>query len=219
MSISALAQTSNRELVEDKDELQDAKDCKELLRAVKEKDSARVRELLDRVDPNCSYRGDDEARSPLVAAARNGDLLIVKLLMDAGAEVAFHAGGDELPLMAAAANGHLDMARLFVKEGAAVNQKLQGGGTALLVASRKGQLEMVKYLISQGADVNAQVSGDGTPLINAVRSGHIEIARVLLEKGADPRLASPGDENPMFHAQSSKEKAMIALLQKHDKGR
>lgn len=220
MPFLALAQSSKRELiVQTKAESQDTKDCKELLQAVKEMDNSRVRELLDRVDPNCSYRGDGEARSPLVAAARNGDLLILKLLMDAGADVAFHAEGDEPPLMAAAANGHLEVARLLVEEGAAVNQKLQGEGTALLLASREGQLEMVNYLIAQGADVNAQVSGDGTPLINAVRSGHIEIVRVLLEKGADPKLASPGDENPMIHAQNSKEKAMLALLQKYDKGR
>lgn len=220
MPFSALAQSSNKLLIEDtKAESQDIQDCKELLRAVKEQDSDRVRELLNRLDPNCSYLGDGEARSPLVAAARNGDLPVVKLLLNAGADVAFHAEGDESALMAAAANGHLEVARLFVEQGAAVNQKLQGDGTALLLASRQGQLEMVQYLIAQGADVNAQVSGDGTPLINAVRGGHIEIARVLLEKGADPRLASPGDENPMVHAQSSKEKAMLALLQKHDKGR
>lgn len=217
---SVLAQSGNRPLVEDtKDESQDTKDCKELLRAVKEKDGTRVRELLDRVDPNCSYRGDGEARSPLVAAARNGDLLIVKLLMDAGADVTFHAAGDETPLMAAAANGHLDVARIFVEKGAEVNKELTGDGTALLVAARWGQLEVVKYLISQGADPNAKVSGDGTPLINAVRNGHIGVARVLLEKGAEPGLASPGDENPMYHARKSKDRSLIDLLARYEQSR
>ncbi|WP_017731456.1 ankyrin repeat domain-containing protein [Nafulsella turpanensis] len=189
--------------------------CKELLRAVKSQDSVRVKELLRNVDPNCIFRGDGEPRSPLVAAARAGYVGIGKLLLEAKADVAYHAEGDETPLMAASANGHLGFAKLLVSNGAEVNKKLKREGTALIIAAREGHLGTVEYLISQGADVNAQVTGDGSPLIIAVRKGHLDIAKVLLEKGADPYLASPGDENPLYHARMSQNREMVELLEEY----
>jgi beta-lactamase regulating signal transducer with metallopeptidase domain len=191
--------------------------CRQLLRAVKDEDVERVKELLKTVDPDCSFRGDGEPRSPLVAAARAGNLVIGQLLVDANADVEYHAGGDETPLMAAAAHGDLAFVKYLVSRTADVNRKLTGDGTALLVASRQGHLETVKFLISAGADVNAQIRGDGTALICAVRNNHYEVAKVLLENGADPYQNSPGDEYAMYHARSSNNKAMINLLKQYDK--
>lgn len=191
--------------------------CQSLLRAVKKGDVEEVRELLKTVDPDCTYRGDGEPRSPLVAAARKGNLLIGRLLIEAGADVEFHAWGDETPLMAASAHGHLDFVKHLLTGNADINRKLGGDGSALLVAARQGHLEIVKHLISHGADVNSQVNGDGTPLICSVRNNHYEVSRVLLENGADPFLVSPGDEYAMYHARMSGNKALIELLEKYDK--
>lgn len=191
--------------------------CRQLLRAVKSKNEDDVKSLLETVDPNCEYRGDGEPRTALVAAARLGYLSIGELLVEAGADVEFHAGGDETPLMAAAANGRLDFVRFLVERNAEINKKLKGDGSALLVAAREGHLEVVKYLIGEGADVNSQVTGDGTPLICSVRHNHLEVSRVLLENGADPYQISPGDEYAMYHARMSSNKAIIDLLKKYEK--
>lgn len=192
--------------------------CRSLLQAVKDQDLNKVKTLLVDVNPNCTYYYEDEdPRSPLVAAARLGNLEIGKLLIAAKADVAFHARGDETALMAAAANGHLDFVKFLVSQKAAINKKLSGDGTALLVASRNGHLPVVQYLIDQGADINAQVSGDGTALICATRRGHYEVVKLLLEKGADPFKVSPGDEYAMYHARVKGNKAMIKLLKKYDK--
>jgi beta-lactamase regulating signal transducer with metallopeptidase domain len=218
--ISVLAGHRNESLLSkpgEQNETHYSNDCKELLQAVKEKNIEKVKQLLKTVDPDCFYMGDGEPRSPMVAAARQGDLVIGKLLIDAGADVEFHAVGDETPLMAASAHGHLDVVKHLVTNDADVNKKLRGDGSALLIASREGHLETVKYLISQGAEVNAQVDGDGTPLICAVRNDHYEISRILLENGADPYLLSPGDEYAMFHARISNNKSIIDLLKKYEK--
>ncbi|MEK6153973.1 ankyrin repeat domain-containing protein [Flavobacteriaceae bacterium 3-367] len=191
-------------------------DCQQLLRAVKSQNVSRVKELLKTVDPDCRYRGDGEPRTPLVAAARKGNLEIGKLLVGAKADVAYHDSADESPLIAASANGHLDFVIYLMEKGADVNRKVSGDGTALLVASRGGHLEIVTYLISKNADVNARVSGDGTPLICATRNGHYDIAKLLLENNADPYLSSPGDEYPMYHARMANNKRMIALLKKYE---
>jgi len=189
--------------------------CKDLLRAVKADDISEVQDNLKIVDPNCTYRGDGEPRSPLVAAARNGNLEIGKLLMNANADVEFHAEGDETPLMAASEYGHIDFVKYLTSNGAEINKKVPQNSTALIAASRSGDVETVKYLISQGADINGQVDNDGTPFICAVRSEHYAIAKILLENGADPYLTSPGDEHAMHHAMAAKDKDMIDLLRRY----
>lgn len=192
-------------------------DCRDLLRAVKASNPRKVAELLKTTDPNCSYRADGEPRSPLVAAARNGDLAIGKLLLAAKADVEYRASGDESPLMAAAQYGQLDFVKYLVAEGAKINRKLTGDGTALLVAAKGGHVEVVKYLIAHNAEIDQEIPGDGTALICAVRNGHYSTAKLLLEYGADPYLEVRGDEYAMYHARRTKDKAMIALLQKYEK--
>ena len=190
-------------------------DCGALLRAVKANDVDEVQRLLATVDPNCTYREDGEPRSPLVAAARNGNLAIGKLLVAARADVGFRASGDETPLMAASAGENLDFVKYLVGQGAEVNEKLAGDGTALIAAARSGRLATVEYLLGQGAEVDGQVNTDGTPLINAVRNGHQAVAEVLLTHGADPYLVLPGDEYAMHHAVIAKDQAMIDLLRQY----
>lgn len=192
--------------------------CGDLLRAVKADDLQLVRKILqsDSVHPDCSYFEDGEPRTALVAAARKGNLDMVKLLIEANANVEFHAKGDETPLMAAGQHGHLHVVQYLITQRADVNQKVSGDGTALLVAARSGHLPVVRYLLDQGADINAQVSGDGTALINAARNGQYEVAKLLLEHGADPFQVSPGDEYAMYHARMNGDKKMIQLLRGYE---
>lgn len=206
------AQYRNEELIV---EFEQVSGCADLLRAVKANNISKVQDLLKTVDPNCTYRGEGEPRSPLVAAARNGNLEIGKLLMNANADVEFHAHGDETPLMAASEYGHLDFVKYLTSNGAEINKKVPQNGTALIAASRSGDVETVQYLISQGADINGQVDNDGTPIICAVRNEHYAAAKILLENGADPDLVSPGDEHAMRHAEMSQDKAMIDLLRRY----
>ncbi|MEM6319306.1 MAG: ankyrin repeat domain-containing protein [Bacteroidota bacterium] len=186
--------------------------CPSLLRAVKAGNTEKVKQLLVKVDPNCICRGDGQPRTSLVAAARNGDLAISRLLIEAGAKVSHHDVNDENPLMAAAHSGNLALVKLLVNEGANVNQKLVGDGTALLIAAREGHLDIVQYLIGQKAEVNTKSRGDGTALICAVRNRHYEVSKLLLENGADPFLSSSGDENPIYHASENRDSKMLDLL-------
>ena len=193
-----------------------SKTCKSLLKAVKQQNVEKVKELLKTKDPDCVYNGDREPRSPLVAAARLGNLEIIQLLIASGAAIEFHAKGDESPLMAASAYGHLLAVQLLIENGAEINRKLQNEGTALIFAARQGHIETVRWLIQQGADVNEQVELEGTPLIVAVRGEHFDVVKELLENGADPSLSSPMDETPMLHAMESNNKALIELIKQYE---
>lgn len=216
--IASPAQISSvKEIENTEDRPSFANNCQKLLEAVKFNDIGKVKELLQSVNPNCEFRKDGEPRSPLVTAARNGNLEIVQLLLDSGPDVEFHTKGDEPPLIAAAQNGHLSTVKLLIEIGADANRQSVGNGTALTGASKYGHINVVIYLISEKVDINAQVNGDGTPLICAVRNGHHDVSKLLVENGADPYFMSSGDEYAMYHARVSGNKAMIELLEKSDR--
>ena len=98
--------------------------------AIDDGDLALVRQLLaDGASPN---EGDKGWCLPLIHAAMKGTSSMVKLLLEAGADV----NGAEPPeqvtaLMAAADNGHLKIVRLLLAAGADVNHATTSDITAL----------------------------------------------------------------------------------------
>lgn len=161
-------------------------ECQALLQAVRSSNIEKVRSLLDSSsDPNCSYRFDGEPRSPLVAAARNGDLEIGKLLLESGADVEFQSRGDEPPLMSAARNGHLEFVQMLIAAGAEVDRIKKGDGTALINAVKSQQLEIAKLLLEHGADPYLEVPGDEYAMYHARISNNATMISLLksYEKG------------------------------------
>nr|WKN35735.1 ankyrin repeat domain-containing protein [Tunicatimonas sp. TK19036] len=190
----------------------DTQDCRELLSAVKANDQSKVAELIKTITPNCTYYGDDEPRSPLVAAARNGALEIGQLLVEAQADIEFHAAGDETPLMAAARYGQLEFVKYLVDQGAEINRQLGGDGTALINACQNGHLEVAKYLISQKAEINQAVQGDGTPLLVAAKNGHLEVVKYLLSQNAKINQSISGDGTALIAASKNGQLDVVRYL-------
>jgi|GEM_PF-2465774 len=155
--------------------------CQDLLQAVKDEEVEKVRALLKTVDPDCTYYGDGEARSPLVAAARTGNMAIGKLLLGAKANVEFHSKNDETPLMAASKNGHLAFVEMLIAQGASVDRKLRGDGTALINAVRGEHYEISKLLLEKGADPYKAVPGDEYAMYHARMSGNRKLIQLLKE--------------------------------------
>lgn len=155
--------------------------CQDLLQAVKDEEVEKVRALLKTVDPDCTYYGDGEARSPLVAAARTGNMAIGKLLLGTKANVEFHSKNDETPLMAASKNGHLAFVEMLIAKGASVDRKLRGDGTALIYAVRGEHYEISKLLLEKGADPYKAVPGDEYAMYHARMSGNRKLIKLLKE--------------------------------------
>jgi len=116
--------------------------------------------------------------TPLIFAAAIGDMEVIKLLLDAGADpniagfeskrVISSSGPGLTPLLAAAGvgrergvqlterNNYLEAVKLFVKLGGDVNQTGPGGRKAIHGASYLGDTDMIQLLASLGADLNAR---------------------------------------------------------------
>lgn len=151
--------------------------------------------------------------TPLIVAASGGDVEVMKLLLDFGAEADLPQADLQTPVSALAASraqGGQDLVeglKLLVDAGAdlnvmAVPHHLQRarGGTPLHYAVRANNSRMVQALVELGADINGKDIDGLTALDYAESRGHItfgqlrqapnaRMAQLLRELGATVELA------------------------------
>ena len=90
----------------------------------------------------------------LIKASSDGNLDLVKLLLERGANVnsqnnIFYG---QTALIRASENGHTEIVKLLSTNGADVNIQDIYGQTALILSSLRGHLEVIKLLLEKGAD-------------------------------------------------------------------
>ena len=108
------------------------------------------------------------ALTPLVFAAREGDLESAKLLLDAGAPINETTEYGWTPLLTAVNNRNYLLAAFLLDKGADPNLANKGGWTPLYLATDNRNIEGGDYPVPKG-DMD-----------------HLEIIQKLLEKGANP---------------------------------
>ncbi|XP_030849014.1 ankyrin repeat domain-containing protein 50-like [Strongylocentrotus purpuratus] len=130
-------------------------------------------------------RAENDELTPLHAAASDGHLEKVQVLIGHGADLNSVDKFGLTPLYAASFNGHLDIVKFLISQGADLKKADQDGRTPLFAASFNGHLDVVQFLIgNQGADLN-RVGRDGsTPLEVASLNGHLDV-QFLIGQGAD----------------------------------
>jgi uncharacterized protein len=143
--------------------------------------TAVVRLLLDAgVNPD---RVNRNGESPLILAAKNGDLDMANTLLDRGARVDF-CRHRWTPLMYAAEHNRPEMSRLLLSREAQINYRGAFGTTALMFAARDGHSEVVRILLENHADVNAVDSDGRTALALAEQSHRAQVVALLVQHGA-----------------------------------
>lgn len=188
---------------------------------------ATVRLLLERgANPNmqlffkpANVRGGlhTKGATPLIRAAYNADLEVVKLLLEHGADATLYMADRQTPIHAVLAGRApepqaIELIKLLQKAGTDVNtialvnhpEEIRGG-TALHFAVRKRYKEVIKLLASFGIDMNA-VDQDGLTALDYTQSRgfmpfmalqtpmYKEEADLLRELGAKKLLA----QNPVW---------------------
>lgn len=161
-----------------------------------------------------------------MAAARDGDTELLKLLITAGANIneehlqwaAAYAHeetvifllehgisvnppsrkGKLTPLHFAASGGNENIVRLFLEKGADVNSRyINDGDTPLHGAARKGNPKCVELLLKAGANIDSQNIHGDTPLHIAAMQGHHQCAKALLKAGANPHIKNEDGKTPI----------------------
>ncbi len=155
--------------------------------------------------------------TPLLFAARSGDVESARRLVDAGADV-----NDALPngmtaLVEAAHSGHEDLGALLLDKGADANAG-GAGYTALHAAVLRSGQRLVNALLTHGADPNVRITKGtpvrrnsedfelpatligATPYFLAAKFLEPAVMRALASAGADTRLSMKSGETPLMAA-------------------
>ena len=102
----------------------------------------------------------------LSIAAENGHSMIVRYLVEKGADMQKVSSFDWTPLLNASRCGHFEVVRYLLEQGADRDKADRYGYTSLHWAALHGDLEIAKLLMMYGADLNART---GLPI------GHLPI--------------------------------------------
>jgi ankyrin repeat protein len=126
----------------------------------------------------------------LFAAARSGDAVQIKRLLEAGADHATADEAGETALMHAAHGGHFAAVQVLIAAGADINAKAQQGWTALAKAAYNGEtgrgyVEVVEVLHQAGASLDERIFFGITPLMLAAGGGDAAVVEWLINAGAD----------------------------------
>ena len=106
---------------------------------------------------------------------------IVKMLVEAGADVNVGGKYKRYPLDRAAYYGYLDVVRVLLEAGADPNVK----DNIIHGVIHGGYIDVIELLLDNGADPNKEDKfGDSSPIEEARRCGYYNIAELLKRKGA-----------------------------------
>lgn len=185
--------------------------------------------------------GEEQERTPLLAAVTADDLAKVALLLDAGADARFRDHNGYTALICGCP-APLAVTRLLLEAGAEVDGETPWHESALSIASRVSDWPTVRMLLNAGADpaplrwtplMHAVVFGaledlkaqevtaedlaardrwERTPWLHAVCAGSVEKAQWLLERGSDRNAHGRGGDTALMYAAGRDDATMTEWL-------
>ena len=196
------------------------------LHAAAEGGFPRLVNMLIAKGANVNAKGASPA---ILRAAGNGNVEIVGMLLDAGADIRTHDDNGDRPLHRAARRKAADAARtveFLLRRGAEVDMSNRKGETELIHCLRtsgsrnegENEVAVVRVLLEHGANVNERDNTLSTPLHYGVHFKPSEITKLLLEHGADPGIKNRKGETALDrvdHYEDAEKKTIISLLKKH----
>jgi hypothetical protein len=149
---------------------------------------------LSGADPNVQTFQCYDENTPLHSAAWYGDVEMVQVLLNLGADVNIRNDNNRTPLNYISAGPEAvpnyspslaNVARLLLDRGADINARDDEGRTPLYDATYSGLIEVIRVLLERGANVGAEDREGKTSFSLAKEEGYDEIIKLLSEYGAE----------------------------------
>ncbi len=143
------------------------------------------------------FPGVVPGNTALHEAAANGDMSLVRLLLDYGANPNARSSSGITPLHLAVQFRRHGVIAYLLAHGANVNAALSNGQTPLHWAALRDDSESAVILLASGANANALSQHNRTPLHWAALKGHSTIVRLLLAADADSAMSDDLGRTPL----------------------
>ncbi|CAF1467538.1 unnamed protein product [Rotaria sp. Silwood1] len=182
----------------------------ELVKAAANGDTRRVEELIKQT--NVDVNGIFAGHTPLQAAAQNGHLDIIRLLIQHHANLEIEDKDGDRAVHHAAFGDEAEVLELLAKSGADLNARNKRRQTALHIGVCKGHFDVCKTLLSNGAHPGIQDSDGDTPLHDAISKRRDDLIIILLEYNADVATCNNNGFNSIHHAALRGNSSAIELI-------
>ncbi|KAL7947738.1 ankyrin repeat-containing domain protein [Trichoderma barbatum] len=161
--------------------------------------------------------------TPIHIASQNGQIKVVELLFERGADIQAQTREGWTPIYLASLRGQTQVIEFLLEKGADIMIPNKAGRTPIHAASQNGSLEVVKLLFEHGADITIPTSYHGqlqvveflfehgaditipcqdewTPINIASTAGHTEVVKFLFKNGADTTIPNKYGWTPINSA-------------------
>lgn len=192
---------------------------KEIIHAIRENNLDKVKVLLQ--DITLLHVTDDREETPLHHASRSWNELIIKFLLEKGADINARNWTGRTPLHTSVdsvketpnATDCIKTATLLLNRGANLYTVSHTGYTLLHDIASNRQLwtlDVMKWLVKKGLDINARTDDGSTPLILSIYNStgydreHYDKIEWLLTIGADATITDNSGRTPLHYAAFNK---------------
>lgn len=183
-----------------------------LVIAASENDLPTVKNLIAAgVDVNIRDKATDA--TALEEAVEHGNREMVRVLLDAGAEINARSSRAQTPLMKLDDDATEKLVWDLVAAGAKINLRDEDGDTALILAACYSKPEVLRALLDAGAKVKAKNKEGETALMKAAGEGNLESVKLLIEAGANVNARNNSDETALDVADNNEHAEVVELLE------
>ena len=199
--------------------IQKAQKNKALFEAVKKGDIEQVKQLIAEVTDIDAKWGDtaekvsewDEDSTPLYYAVDSNNMDLVKLLVEAGADV---NAGSWPPLCRAVDKNNTAIAEYLIDHGANINvYPVEGWGPLQETVHISNSIEMAKLLLAKGADINSEIY----PVLNsAINQERKNLCEFLIQRGADVNAKDKWGQTSLYLAIRNDDSDIMNILIAND---
>jgi len=187
----------------------------ELDRAIESGNAAQLKRLLERgADVNVTLHGG--STTPLIEAARRGQVEVVRALLSAGADPLATTLLEGDALSAAVRAGSDDALALLIEAARRAGARKGAYRRAVVDAAQAGRAEALRLLLAAGADPDRGDDATGrTPLHIAAATGKAGVVAQLIRAGARPDAPDHRGLPALIEATQNGHAEVVRVLLKH----